>query len=130
VPWDLDPTLATAPNADGLAQDQPRNLDIEWFASPLDLCRTLVHLDDLASRPGLEPVADILSMNPGAMLDTGEWTDIRHKGGSEPGVTAFAWWLARNDGERYVVVGLFNDPALAFSQFEANELLTYAIDLI
>ena len=69
-------------------------------------------------------------MNPGAPLDPAEWTDIRHKGGSEPGVTAFAWWLERNDGERYVVVGLFNDADLAFSQFEANDLLTHAIDLI
>ncbi len=67
VPWVLNPALATEPNAKGLTQDQPRNLDIEYFASAQDLCRTLIHLDDLSSESGLEPVADILSINPGAI---------------------------------------------------------------
>jgi len=47
---------------------EPRDLDLEWFATPGDMCRTQVYLAELATRPGLEPVADILSINPGGGL--------------------------------------------------------------
>jgi hypothetical protein len=130
VPWVNDPTLATAPNADGLLQTQPRNLDIEWFASPRDLCRTWIHLDQLAATPGLEPVGDILSMNAGTDLDPETWTDIRFKGGSEPGVFALTWWLRRQDGATFVVVGLLNDPGNPFDQLAATQLIANAIALI
>lgn len=130
VPWVLDPVLAAAANAEGLPQDQPRNLDIEWLASPQDLCQTLVHLDELASTPGLEPVADIMSINPGAELDDTTWTDVRFKGGSEPGVLASAWWLACNDGRQFVVTGLLNNPDTAFNELAATDLINNAIDLI
>jgi hypothetical protein len=130
VPWVIDPTLATAPNAEGLSQDQPRNLDIEYFASTQDLCRTLIHLDDLSSEPGLEPVADILSINVGVEFDQTSWTDVRFKGGSEPGVFALAWWLERDDGRQFVVTGLLNDPDAAFNEIAAASLIKNAIDLI
>jgi hypothetical protein len=130
VPWVLDPTIVTAPNADGLPQDRPRHLEIEYFASPQDLCSTLIHLDDLASRPGLEPVAAILSINPGAQLDPDTWTEVRFKGGSEPGVFALTWWLRRNDGRRYMVAGILNDPDASFDQLAASDLIDNAIDLL
>ncbi len=130
VPWYLDPTIATSSNAEGLSQDQPRNLDIEWLASTSDLCRTLDHLDEVASKPGLEPVADILSINPGVELDPDVWTHVRFKGGSEPGVLAMAWWLERNDGRMFVVVGILNDPDKGFSEIAAADLVNNAIDLI
>ena len=130
VPWALDPSLVTATNAEGLTQDQPRNLDIEWLASPNDLCQTLLHLDVLASTPGLEPVADILSINPGTELDDTTWTDVRFKGGSEAGVFALAWWLERDDGRQFVVTGLLNNPDTAINELAAADLLSTAIDLI
>ncbi|MGB5757928.1 MAG: hypothetical protein WBM50_13510 [Acidimicrobiales bacterium] len=126
----MDPTLAAATNAEGLPRAQPRNLDIEWLASPNDLCRTLVHLDQLASTPGLEPVADILSINPGVELDDTTWTDIRFKGGSEPGVFALAWWLERDDGRQFVVAGVLNNPDAAFNELAAADLISKAIDLL
>lgn len=130
VPWVLDPTLASASNAEGLPQDRPRNLEIEYFASSRDLCHTLIHLDELASTPGLEPVGGILSINPGAQLDPDTWTEVRFKGGSEPGVFALAWWLARDDGRRFVVTGVLNDPDTALDEIAASDLINNAIDLI
>lgn len=130
VPWVLDPALATAPDAERLPRDQPRNLDIEWLASPDDLCRTLVYLDQLASTPGLEPIADILSINPGVELDDTTWTHARFKGGSEPGVLALAWWLVRDDGRRFVVAGLLNNPDTALDDFAAIDIINNALDLI
>jgi hypothetical protein len=130
VPWVLDDSLVAAANADGLTRDQPRNLDIEWLASPNDICETLLHLDALASTPGLEPVADILSINAGVEFDGTKWTDVRFKGGSEPGVFALAWWLERDDGRRFVVAGLLNNPDAAFNELEAAALISSAIRLI
>ncbi len=128
VPWVLDPALEAAANIEG--QDQPRNIDIEWLASPNDLCQTLVHLDELTSTPGLKPVADIMSINPGVELDDTTWTDVRFKGGSEPGVFALAWWLEHDDGRQFVVTGLLNNPDTAFNMFAAADLINNAIDLI
>lgn len=130
VPWVLNPTLLAAPNAEGLRQDQPRNLDIEYLASPQDLCRTLLHLDQLASMAGLEPIADILSLNPGTDIDPQTWIDVRFKGGSEPGVIALSWWLRHADGRTFVVAGMLNDPHRAFDLFAAASVITNAISLI
>lgn len=101
-----------------------------FLASPQDLCRTLVHLDELAGTPGLESVAEVLSLNPGLPFDTETWTNARFKGGSEPGVLALSWWLAHADGHRFVVAGAPNDPNVAFNQTAAIQVISNAIGLI
>ena len=136
LPWvDADTTLAelaTSTNADGIPADQPRDLDIEWFATTDDLCQTLVYLDGLSETPGLEPVAAILEMNPGEGIpfDRDRWPTIRFKGGSEPGVVAGAWWFEGPDGDRYVVAGGVADPDEALQDFDAVLTLASAIELI
>jgi len=77
---------------------------VEWFASPADLCRALVTLDDLAGQPGLEPVRAVLSDNPSAATE-GDFERILFKGGSEPGVLFAGWLATRPDGSRIVVTG-------------------------
>lgn len=77
---------------------------LEWFASPNDVCRAHVGLQDLAARPGLEPVRSILSANPGGTFDESTWPYVAFKGGSEPGVLAGAWLAERADGRAFVVV--------------------------
>ncbi len=74
----------------------PRRIDeLEWFATPGDMCRTMVDLAHLAERPGLGAVAEILSLNPGMPPDLrDQWSAVRFKGGSEPGVLTFVYWLA------------------------------------
>ncbi len=119
-------------NVDGLTIDQPRDLDIEWFATAEDLCRTLVHLSELADIPGLEPLASILEINPGGGLpfDRDRWPTIRFKGGSEAGVVAGAWWFERIDGDRYVLAGGVANPDDAIDMVDALLPIASAIELI
>lgn len=132
LPWAAGVDAVGTTNADGVDIDAPRDLDIEFFATPSDICRTHVHLAELAATPGLEPVADILEINPGAGLpfDTNRWPAIRYKGGSEPGVLAVTWWLERNDGRRFVIAGGLSDPTAAFDDTAGVVALASALQLI
>mmetsp|Transcript_20141 Transcript_20141/g.41062 ORF Transcript_20141/g.41062 Transcript_20141/m.41062 type:complete len:517 (+) Transcript_20141:268-1818(+) len=99
--------------------------EIEWFASPLDLCTALVRLqqDEVAS--------EILSANPGIPDEQGLFSYIGYKGGSEPGVFGMAWYVeAAADGARRVVTGTVWDPDLHIKdQTEAALLLGAMRDL-
>ncbi len=117
-------------NADGVPIDQPRDHDVEWFATAADICRTYVHLGELAETAGLEPVAEILEINPGVDFDQDRWPTIRYKGGSEPGVIATAWWFEGPDGDRYVVAGGVSNPDDVVNQIDAIDAVASAIELI
>lgn len=101
----------------------PRRIDeLEWFATPLDMCATMADLAALALQPSLGPVAEILSLNPGVPPDMlAEWTAVRFKGGSEPGVLTFVYWLARPDGRQRVVVLGWSDPERLLTESAAGE---------
>ncbi|MGH1488294.1 MAG: serine hydrolase [Acidimicrobiales bacterium] len=124
--------LAATPNADGVPINKPRDLDIEWFATPEDLCRTMLHLGELAETPGLELVATILEESSGGGLpfDGDRWPTIRFKGGSEPGVLAGVWWFEGSDGDRYVVAGGVTDSENALNETDAITTLAAAIQLV
>jgi hypothetical protein len=114
LPWIDDPawspsTPVTAP----VLVDE-----LEWFATPLDICTTFHDLDRLAATPGLEPVAEILAINPGLPFPDGDWSTIRFKGGSEPGVAMLAHWLEAPTGERRVVVLGLSDDVRTFTDIE------------
>ena len=119
-------------NAEGVAIDQPRDHDLEWFATPADLCRTHVYLAELAAIPGLEPIAEILSINAtaGMDFDADTWTDLRYKGGSEQGITAVAWWMERADGRIFVLAGGVEDPDAPINTVNAVALLQQGVNLI
>jgi hypothetical protein len=112
VPWIGGPADFPLTNADGVPVTDPRDHDIEWFATPQDLCRTHAHLAALATQSGLEPVAEILSINAtaGMEFDRSVWPDLRYKGGAEPGLVAVAWWLERADGRTFVLAGGVESP--------------------
>ena len=117
---DLDPALDPS---------VPRLLDrIEWFASPADECRTQLRLADLATRPGLEPVADILRINPGVPFGE-EWTDVRFKGGSEVGLVFVSWRLERRDGRVYVLAGGAMDPSRPLDDLAVVNVLAAGVRL-
>jgi beta-lactamase class A len=83
---------------------EPRGVTtVEWFGSPADICRALVSLDALADVAGLEPIAEVLSANPGPM-DLAV-SQLFFKGGNEPGVLFAAWLATRPDGSRVAVTG-------------------------
>jgi Beta-lactamase enzyme family/ORF 12 gene product N-terminal len=103
--------------------------DLEWFATPTDLCRTHLRLADLATHPGLEPVGEILAINPGLPFGS-EWVDVRYKGGSEPGVLFGAWRLQHSDGRVFVVAGGVADTRHPIDEIGAITLLSSAARLV
>ncbi len=110
LPWLTDPGWTGEGEL-----ETPRLIDaIEWFATPRDICLTFQDLDRLAATPGLEPVGRALEISSGIPFPDGEWDVIRFKGGSEPGVVLFAYWLQGADGRRRVTVLSLTDPTTAF----------------
>jgi len=132
VPWIAGPDAFPLVNAEGVSVAEPRDNDLEWFATPDDLCRTHAHLSDLAARPGLEPVAEILSINDtaGLRFDRQVWTDLRYKGGSEPGVVAVAWWMERADGRVFVLAGGVENKGTAIDPILAVGILQQGANVL
>jgi len=111
---DLDMTRWTHP----IAVDE-----LEWFASPMDLCRALARLEQN------DEAARILSINPGVPDGDGRWDYLGYKGGSEPGLLGMAWFRRAPDGTTSVVAGTVWNPADIFDQTEAALLFGALRDL-
>ena len=107
----------------------PRDIDsIEWFASANDLCRAFISLSALAGRPGLSPIAEVLSINGGSLqLDPAQWKATWFKGGSEPGVLALAYLATTQSGQSYMVAALTEDPTKAIDEATAIPVLLSAV---
>ena len=120
---DLAPALTAA-----ASWTSPRQIDqVEWFASPNDLCGLALELRAHAEVPATAPVADILSINPGIPDPAGEWRAIEFKGGSEPGVMNLTWILQRERDGRWFFLSLgFNDPEAPIAEGAAIAVATEA----
>ncbi|HUQ38817.1 MAG TPA: serine hydrolase, partial [Acidimicrobiales bacterium] len=91
---------------------RPIHIDtVEWFASPEDICRAHVALQEMARRPGLEPLRSILRTTFTWLKPTADY--IGFKGGSEPGVYDLTFYIERG-GKRYAVVMLLSNPERHF----------------
>ncbi|MEL7502204.1 MAG: serine hydrolase [Cyanobacteria bacterium J06554_6] len=77
----------------------PVALDVEWFLSARELCRTIATVADLPS----------MQVNPG-LVDPNHWQRVAFKGGSEPGVINFTTDLLADDGHRYCIAATWNNP--------------------
>lgn len=111
---DLDIAQWTAP----IAVD-----DLEWFASPMDLCRSLTRLEQN------NEAVRILSINPGIPDTDGLWTYLGYKGGSEPGLLGMAWYRRTQDGGISVVSGAVWNSDQLIDETEAALLLGALRDL-
>jgi beta-lactamase class A len=123
------------PLADTLADDEewinPTDIDsIEWFASAGDLCRAIASLQAQATKPGMEPVADALSLNPGVPWDTATWRYVGYKGGYETGVRSYVWLLQRADGRWFAVTAIINDTKQEIDGNALRALMVTAVDLL
>ena len=81
----------------------PRWIDqLEWFATGPELCATMGALRaSLDAHPALD---EVLGTNPGVpAAQTGGWSRVWYKGGSEPGVLNMTWLLESPAGETWVV---------------------------
>ncbi|HET8929235.1 MAG TPA: serine hydrolase [Acidimicrobiales bacterium] len=112
----VDP-LSNADIASGYTTE-PRFIDeIEWFATPDDLCRTFAGLQKLATNPKLAPLDGVLSKEDfGLDLDPAEWPTVWYKGGSEAGVLTTGWLATDADGGAYVVEVTIANPDAALAQ--------------
>lgn len=117
--------------SDAASWTRPRFIgEIEWFASATDLCAALRWLGEASSRNGLEPLRDILSINPGIPIDAAAWNWVGFKGGSEPGVLNLSWQLERADGRVFVVTASFNDDTALIDETAVIHLMMGAIDAL
>jgi hypothetical protein len=102
---------------------------VEWFASPVELCRVMVDLRRLERIEGLGPVGEVLRMNPGIPFGD-RWKSVAFKGGSEPGVVNLTWLLERSDGRWFVLSFGWNDPQALVDTMHAVKLSGRAADLL
>ena len=122
---DLTEIPITAFAGDPLQPDE-----IEWFASPMDLCRAIALLSVKGDTPGLEPLTDVLTLNPGVPGPDGVWSRIYFKGGGEPGLVAAAWLVEAPDGRRFALTGSVVDPDAPIDPHQAILLLAAARDFL
>jgi len=108
---------------------EPRYVhEIEWFASPDDICRTFAGLQVLSTEPALSPtLSAVLSREVGGIgLDPSEWPTVWYKGGSEPGVLTLGWLATNRDGETFVVEAMVSNPDVVLSEDSITDLVALA----
>ncbi len=76
---------------------------VEWFASVEECARAMAELRAAWERPGMAPVRQALTRNPGLGFDGARWPTVAYKGGSEPGVLNMTWLLERADGRVFAL---------------------------
>ncbi|CAN5568280.1 hypothetical protein BH23CHL5_BH23CHL5_01130 [soil metagenome] len=103
---------------------------IEWFASASDLCRVLLDLKTIGEQPGMEPVLNALSLQPGITFDPAVWQYVGYKGGYETGVRSDVWLLQRQDGRWFVLAGIINNPSAEIDGFGMTNLMIEAAALL
>jgi len=103
----------------------PRDVSsIEWFASPMDICRLYAQLSSLAHQPKLGPLSAIMSENNGGLaLNTAQWRSVWFKGGSEPGVLTLNYMATTKSGQSYVVSVLAENPSHSIGPTATGTLL-------
>ena len=113
--------------ASGFSFD-PRYVEqIEWFASPGDVCRAFAGLQRLSKNSQLSPLSTIPTHEVGTIgLDPTEWPTVWFKGGSEPGVLTLGWLATNRHGETIVVEAMVSNPDAVLSPNSATELVALA----
>jgi beta-lactamase class A len=92
LPYEPDPMLTRTPASP---------YGIEWYGTPMDICRVHAALQAAATGPAA-PVREILSATPGIELDRTKWTYIGAKGGNLPGDLSFSWYAEDRNGQAWV----------------------------
>ena len=124
-----DTPIAAIPKA--LFQDgKPLRVEqIEWFASPNDLVRTMDWLRRHLDGPAGADLRAVLSKNPGLPEPAANWRYVGYKGGSEPGVLTMTFLLQGKNGNWYVLSSGVNDPAKDVDTLRFTGLMGRALEL-
>ena len=106
----------------------PRHIDtVEWFASPSDITR-LLQLLHQAEDPVVRKILAINSLIPPG--DALRWDQIGGKGGSEPGVVAFAFLARVKSGQIYAVSGSWNNNREPVNNAKFLTLMNRLLNLV
>jgi hypothetical protein len=107
------------------ASAEPRDVSsIEWFASPLEMCRAFEGLQELSTQPGQAPIGSILSTNTGDIEPSkSTWPTVWFKGGSEPGVLTLGYLAKDSSGHTFVFVAMVENPSAALPLSATADLL-------
>ena len=101
--------------------------DVEWFASPEDLVRTL----DWLRRNGDRTALDLLAINPGLGAAAAKDFDyFGFKGGSEPGVLNLSFLLKTRSGKWLALSATWNDQAATLDEPRFAALLSRLVALL
>ena len=101
--------------------------NLEWFASPTDLVRTM----DWLRREGDETARQILAISPGVPAALKAEVDyIGYKGGSEPGVINLTWLIRNKEGIWHVVTGAWNNPSAPVEEARFAGLMNRLIQFV
>ncbi len=104
---------------------------LEWFASPGDLCRIAIDLQEQAAAPTTAPVGAILSINPGIPDEKRQYRYIGFKGGSEPGVLNMTYLLQRARDDKWLFLSVsFNDTKMAIDDSKAVSAVSTAREFL
>jgi beta-lactamase class A len=101
---------------------------IEWFASPNDMARTM----DWFRITGGETARSVLAVSKGFLgeEEAARFAYIGYKGGSETGVLSAHFLLKTKSGAWYSVTTMWNDPAKAVEFETFKTLVLRAIQLV
>ncbi|KQN06389.1 hypothetical protein ASE78_15610 [Sphingomonas sp. Leaf25] len=130
----LDGKVAATPIAAiprDLFQDKKpvRIAELEWFASPNDLIRTMDWLRRHSEGPDGAELRAILSKNPGLPSATESWSYVGYKGGSEPGVLNMTFLLRGKNGAWAALSAGWNDSASDVDLLKFSGLVGSALRL-
>ncbi|MEP2989236.1 MAG: serine hydrolase [Parasphingorhabdus sp.] len=88
--------------------NKPQHIEeIEWFASPSDISRLMLYLNQEVDPVTKKIISISGEIGPG---DKARWAYLGSKGGSEPGVISFAFLAISKSGKSYSVSGSWNNP--------------------
>ena len=99
---------------------------VEWFASPGDLVRTM----DWLRRNGDETALAILAINPGLAPAAPRFAYLGFKGGSESGVLSMTFLARTPAGTWQALSTVWNDPAEAVDETKLAALMLRALALM
>ncbi len=104
--------------------------DVEWFASPSDLCRAMDWLRKATESGPAAPLRGVLAINPGLSISKEAFPYVGYKGGSETGVLNLTYLLRAQDGTWYAASAGWNDPKEAVEESKLTGLMQRAIFLL
>ncbi|MFA5966729.1 MAG: serine hydrolase [Sphingomonas sp.] len=127
---DIAPAPLSAIDPALFRDGKPVMLDVEWFASPADLVRTMDWIRRNTERGAGAEARRILAINSGVgPAAAAKWSYVGYKGGSEPGVISMTFLLRAKDGGWFALSASWNNPAAAVDDGRFVALMTRAVEL-